>query len=516
MDIVNPTQYLLKNLDKIYNFDLRWTSMITNKPLLFEDLEYAKLCNFIDNTTTQFEIEQFKLGNISDLYHNLETLLVCNLSKYDRIVSYGIMIFYQYVKIGDNILSKNLNTIIAEISITPTRLYCCALTSTKSTKTELEYAWNVKLLDVPSDSELSPLEYNYKLLYTKSKNFSVFMQYSALRCNTDGFRETWINDNTSNRKLSTVCAKFTNKTNAIDDSQLSDIYEYHKFVTKNHLTLLNSLRNSMSEMFTTNSQVNQDDKFAVYCYSNEFYLHSVKFSMKVINKNPQITKEYLANNIECFIAEKYLVNSMQEQVNWCKSEIPEELVYQKDLLTNLLFDMLKNNYREIICIKQMYGGVLSKIRFSGVFGNVYIIEELMFDNRVIKEYRICKGKLNAATYIIEKGYTLFGNRDDIDKLLIDINDSDTGITNAIIKQHYSQYCKPIINHMFDVVSLYQKSKNDIIDVICYDKINREKFNNVNIKTTVIKDENSQANPLKNITKKLTNSNNKSYWRAIQD
>lgn len=512
-NIQDLTQFLCKNFDKIYNFDYNWTTMVTNRPAIFNDIDYVKCLNFIDNDVTTWEIEQYKLGNITELYHNFETLLVCNLKFYDRIINYATMIFYNYVRIGDDILTKNLDLIVSEISMTVTKLYCCALTSTKSTLSELEYAWDLKLKSPPSDNGLSPLEYNWKRLYDKSINFKLFMQYNAARVGTNGFRETWLNDKTSNRKLSQVCQKFTNKTNAIDESQLNEIFEYYQHITNNHRVLINSLRKSMDEMFLQTDSVAQ--RYAVYIFNNEFYLHSIKFSMRV-EKSPDgnLIKEYLANSHECFIAESYLTKSMQEQINWVKYEIPQLLLYQRNLLQNLLYDLLKQDYRDIICYKYMYGtaagDVISKIKFSGIFGNVYIIEELILEGRIIKTNKICKSKFNAAQYIIDKGYVIFGNREDVNKFIIDSVDV---VTNEMIINHFNKYCKPIITHMFDVVNLYQQSNNDIIDVLCTGNINPEKFNNINIRTSVIK---SDINPLKNITKKLIKKSNvKSYWRAIE-
>ena len=510
----NPTQYLLSNLNKISNFDHKWTSLVTNNPLLLEDLEYAKILPYIDNHVTDYEIEQYKLGQISNLYTNIEGLLISNLHKYDRIISLCTMLFNGYVTVDDERINNKLEHITGFLSITPTRLMCMALTSARSTKTELEYAWGLTLDDVPDDnvdSDKTALEYNWHILYNRSDNFKLFMQYCALRCGTNGFRATWIADKTSNKKLATVCSKFTKKSNAVDDSQLSSLFAYHQHTKNDNNKLLKALRSAMDVMFN-----NENQNYAIYCYADEFYLHSIKFSMKVSIKDGKIVKEYLANSYECFIAEKFLVKSMNAQINWVKREFPEELTQQKNILQNLLFDLLSNNYRDIVCIKNMYDGVISRITFTGIFANVKIIEDLIVDNRVIKTNTFCFSKLNASKYIINRGYYIFGYSADIDTLLNNIENHELQtITNKMFVDHYKNYCKPIINHMFDVIQMYNNMRNDIIDVLCFDKINPDKINNINIAETMLKTDN--VNPLNNITKKsLRNKKSKSYWRAIQD
>lgn len=510
--IDNPTQYLLTNLDKISNFDRKWTTMITNNPLLFEDLEYAKILNFIDNHATDYEIEQCRLGNISNIYTNIETLIMCNLNRYDRIINLCTMLFLQYVTIDGVRVNKDLNKFTGQLSITPTRLMCMVLSSVTSSKVELEYAWGLTLDDVPEnsiDSDKSPIEYNWNKLYNRSDNFRLFMQYNALRCNTEGFRATWIADKTMNSKLSIVCAKFTNKTNAVDNSQLNDLYEYHKYVDDVNNKLLISLRKCMNIMFNNESQ-----NFAIYSYNNEFYLHSIKFSMKISIHNNRIVKEYLANSYECFVAEKYLTKSMNAQINWVKNELPERFQRQKTILKSLLLELLNNNYRNVVCIKNMYDGVISKITFSGIFANVKITEDLIVDNRVIKTNTFCYSKRNASNYIIDRGYYIFGIDTDVDILLAKINNHELGmLTNQMLIDHYKNYCKPIINHMFDIIQMYNNMRNDIMDVLCYDKINPDKINNINIGETSLK---TDVNPLSNIKKNLKGKRAKSYWRAIQD
>ncbi len=496
---------ILKNLDKIYNFDLKWTTLITNKPALFEDYDYLKISKFIDNEINQTEIDLYKSGKIRNLYANFETLLILNLKRYDRIINYGTMLFYQYVNVNGTNVSKNLENIITEISITPTKLGCIALTSPASTLSELEYGWNVKLMEPPDD--VSPLEHNWGKLY-KLENFRMFMQYCALRCNTNGFRETWINDITNNKKLSKVCTKFTNKSKAIDVSQLNDVVEYYKRIKYDHQKLINSLRQSMNDMFISHDD-DDNQKYGIYVYNKSFYLHTIKFSMRVDNNDGIISKSYIANSHECFIAEKYLISSMMNQIEWTKNDYTEnnDYVNSKNILISLLYELLTENYHDVVAIKNMYGNVFSKVTFSGIFSNVYINESLILEGRTIKINRKCLSKLNAATYLIDNGYVIFGYEDDVNEYLYN-DDNNTNQYQKLIKL-LSKYCKPVMTHMFDVINLYTQNNNNIIDLVVYNKFNPERINNISIQESNIK---TDINPLRQF---IQNKNKgKGYWKVI--
>ena len=175
--------------------------------------------------------------------------------------------------------------------------------------------------------------------------------------------------------------------------------------------------------------------------------------------------------------------------------------------------MLDNNYREIVCIKRMVTGIVSRITFSGIFNNVRIIEEFLVDNRTIKISYKTLSKKNAANYIIEKGYYIFGIEKDILENFIDEN-----VTKKSLIKHYNNYCIPIIQYMFDVIKLHNISKNDIIDVVVAGQLNPNKINNHNIKyTSITKIDTKQilAKGLEYQNKQMSGKR-KTYWKAIND
>lgn len=510
--ISNPQDYLQSTFEKIDGFDFRWSSLITNNPLLFEDMDYLRVRDFIDNTITQNEIEAYKRGELREMYGTFENMLVCNLKYYDRIINFCTMVFLHYVRVEDEIVTKNIDKIPFELTMTPTQIWCCAMCGIGSTKWELEYAWGSKnniVTNTPiKGSDKSVFEVSWKKMY-KNKTFALFMEYSALRIGTNGFRETIIKDITPNRKLSQVCSKFTRSSVAITEQQLETLWNYVEELENVRKKLYNSIEKCMLHIFNNDTTL-----FSIYIFTDEFLIVTSKFSMRVgKDKNGCLTKDYLANSYECFAAEEYLVDSIKEQIAWAKYQLPSIHDYDKQLLTSLLTNMLVQNYKEIICIKRMNEyGIVSKITFSGTFNNVYITEKYMLDNRVIKTRTKCLSKPNAARYIIDRGYFIFGIAEDVYKF---IDESTTN--NQTITAHYTNYSIPVMNYMFDIIVQHNIYKNDIIDVVIAGDINPARLNNDNIKyTSVIKLDARQM--MNNIMMKQNRNKTgkKSYWKAIED
>lgn len=503
--------FISNNFSKIDGFDYRWTSLITNNPLLFEDLDYLRVKPFIDNQINEDEIEAYKRGDLTELYGSFENMLVCNLKYYDRIMSFCTMIFLHYVRINNEVNNKNLDKVPHHLSMTPTQIWCAALSSTKSTSWEIKYGWNKlnsKTLKNPIDiSDKSFLEVNWNILY-KDETFSRFMEYSAARVNSSGFRQTFINDKTSNRKLSQVCSKFTKSSIAISDQQLETIYDLYKETETVKEPLFLIIEKCLKVMFNGDKS-----QYGIYIFTDEFYVITSKFQFKVSKSaTGQIMKDYLANNYECFVAEEFLVQSTRNQIQWAKYEQPINFKYDKSILKSLLVNMLTKDFRNIICLKRMNEyGILTKVHFKGVFANVTIVEEFMFDNRVIKTLTKTLSKKNAANYLVERGYILFGVEEDVFNF--------TGkITKKKLITHYMNYCIPVIKHMQDVIITHQISKNDIIDFVTSDTINPVKFNNHNIKETEIRQDVDSKDILKDVQQfnKHNLTNKKSYWKAVED
>jgi hypothetical protein len=505
--IENVGDYITNNLQKIDGFDFRWSSLISSNPLLFEDINYLRVKPFIDNQITKEEIEAYKRGDLRDLYATFDNLLVCNLKFYDRILNYCTMVFMHYIEIdGELIKDKQakLDLVPYELMLTPTKIWCAVLSNMNSTKWELEYAWGIKAILPIENSNKTIFELSWNNLY-KNKTFAKFNEWNAFRCNTQGFRETLISDKTSNRKLSQVCSKFTKSSIALSEQQLETLYLYYKESEIINKKLFLILDNCLSILFNGDKS-----QYSIYIYTSEFFIFSSKFSIKVSKSSKGIiTKDYLANSYECFAAEEFLIPSIKTQIEWAKYKLPQNFEYDKNILKSLLQNMLETNYREIVCIKRMNEtGILSKITFSGIFNMVKIIEEFMIDNRTIKSITKQYSKQNAAKLIVEKGYIIFG----IEKDILELNQ----INKKSLIKHYNNYCIPVIQYMFDIITMHNISKNDIIDVVISGEINPSKLNNSEIKYSVVTKVDSKQILSKGLDyqNKRILTNKKTYWRAI--
>jgi hypothetical protein len=518
----NLGNFLLKTLSKIDDFDYKWSSLITSNPLLFEDIDYLKIKNFIDNEITEKELEAYKRGDLRELYNTFESMLMCNLEYYDRIMCYCNIVFLHQVKLDDSIIiNKHLEKLPIYLEATPTQIWCAALSSTQSTPWELQYAWG--FLKFPNFPDKSPIEWVYPQLL-KNPLFCRFIEYRALICGSSGFRETLFQDKTSNKKLSRITTKFTKSSMALSSEQLDNISEYIKLIDNNQSLLYISIYNAMLSMYHNNS-----DNFAIFIFPKEVYLNTTDFTMCIHKSDTgKISKDYIANTYQCFTAESGLNSSVRSQIAWANFELPIEFNFEQELLKTILLTMLNSNYHQVICIKRH--GIIqngkfslsSKIYFTGIFANVYINEEFIVDNRIIKTTQKALSKENAAQYVVNRGYYLFGTKGDIDDLLIKSNALEGKITSEMIVEFYSQYCIPIITHMKEIIDLYQKEKNSIIDIVINGLSNiKPEIISTDIKFTNIKSDKTKKitkQILSDILAKQSNSlstRKKSYWRVIE-
>lgn len=511
--IDNVGNFLADNFAKIDGFDYRWSSLITSKPLLFEDMDYVRVRSFIKQECTKEEIEAYKSGKLRELYSTFENMIICNLEYYDRIMCFCTMVFLKYVRLSESeTTTEHLNDIPYIFEMTPTQIWCSALTSTTSTDWELNYAWNYSrknVIKILPREDQSYLEANYGLLY-KNKIFKKFVEYCAYRNQTKGFKQTLLSDKTNNKKLSHVCSKFTKTSTAIDESQLESLSTYVFEINEKRDRLFTSLNACLSK----EKQISQN--FGIWIFSNEFFIFTQKFKMKITkDENNKISKQYIANSHECFLAELYMHDSIRHQIEWAKYQIPSEFNYDKDILVSILTNMLNENYHHIKCIIKMPEyGMFSEVTFKGCFANVRATEKLYYNNTEVHEYRKVLSKENMARYLVNRGYYIFGTIDDVDILFT------KEITSKTLINHYSNYCIPVMQHMNDIIMLHLKSKNEIIDAMITGDINPNKLNNNNIKYTEIKG-NSINNRdimhnIRKLTKNVDKQNNKklSYFRAI--
>lgn len=504
--IPNIGDYLRDNFKKIDGFDYRWNSLITSRPLLFEDIDYLRCRDMVRNECTQEEIEAYKSGKLRELYATFESMLMCNLEYYDRIMCFATMIFHHYVRLSENqVVNQHLKKLPHFFDITPTKIWCCAMTSLQSTEWELNYAWRYtkkNVIKIHCNQEML-LKANYKYLY-KNQVFARFVEYRAMINGTNGFMVTLYADKTSNHKLSQVCSKFTRTSTALDESQLETIINYisedRRVTDKLYTVIQECLKKIVPE-------------YAIFCFSTEFFIFTNKFKMKISkDENGKISKQYLSNNYECLVSEAYLADTIKHQIEWARYQTPEEYNYDKEILIGLLTTMLKEDFKNIKCIRKMPDfKTYSEITFTGCFDNVYAHEKFWRDDAICHENRICLGKENMAKYIVNRGYYIFGTIHDVDVLFI------RDITKQTLINHYGNYCIPIQQHLSSVIMEYNKNNNDIIDVLVSGQVNPDKLVK-NIGYTILRCNSVNSREIMTSMKQVANTiqttKKHSYWSAI--
>lgn len=504
--------YLADNFKKIDGFDYRWSSLITSKPLLFEDVDYVRIREFIKQGITDEELQAYKNGDLRECYATLENLLVCNLPYYNRIISFCTMIFLHYVRISSNGIDSNVNDELNDIpyfiEMTATQIWCCACCGPSSTKWELEYAWKFskkKLITINSENLIRD---NFGNLY-KNKVFAKFVEYCALRVGTNGFMQTLIADKTSNNKLSHVCSKFTKTSAAIDESQLNTLGNYIIESQQISDKLYNSLDKCLNQMYKGNQT-----EYSVFIFSNEFLVCTKNFKLRFkkhlnqLTNEIDISKEYISNAYMCLISEANMVDTIKEQINWTKSNLNLNFEYDKNILKSILKRMLSEDYKNIKCFKRQLGNnIYSEITFKKLWNHYKAIECCYAHDMKVYEYpEINYGLNNMVDYVIDKGYYVFGTIHDVDIMFI------KDITIGTLTKHYSNYCIPVLQHMSDVIELHQRSKNEIIDVMCGNKI--PKINNENIKFTRVYSNKLTSKEIMNQLSKINKQNKSNQYNKI--
>jgi hypothetical protein len=499
--------YLLKSFKKLDGFNYRWNSLITSSPLLFEDVDYTRVRGNIDNRVTDEEREAYRRGELRELYVTFESMLMCNLKYFDRIMRFCTIAFNKYVRLDDEeTTTQHMEELPIYLTLTPTQAWCAAMVDASSTPWEIEHGWGLKMNNQVSNKDKSPLESNWEKLY-KNPVFNMFVKYSDYINETSNFRECKMKDVMDNRKLSRLCQKFTSSSAALSEDQLSSVFGYVEEIESITRKLYDSLFDCLYDMFN-----GDETQFAIYVYTNEFIIHSSKFSIKVSrDEHGKIMKEYTANSFECFLAEEGLIPSMRAQIEWARYFSPNRYNYDKNILVSLLAKMLKDDYKSVNCLKRMNRyGVVSKITFSGIFNNVYITEEFLTDNRVIRTSKVCMSKENAARYVVNRGYWLFGNFEDAVKVV--------DVTRDNIVSHYTNYCVPVMHHMKDVLKLYQQEKNAIIDILLSGNIHPSRLSNKDIKFSTSRKVDARALMMEMAKKadKDAYRRKKTYWRVMED
>jgi hypothetical protein len=474
--ITSPIQKIESILQKIKGYSPQWISMISSKPLIFEDIEYFMLLHYVENVITPEELAAYNNGMLRRLYSSFETMLMDNIEYYDRIITYCMMHFLNRYSM-DGKSYENVPDHIIHIDTTPTKIWCAAMISPSSTKWEQEYGLDLSL---PKDT----FENNFKYIKKNHKLFDFFISQRAYVNNTRGFRETLLHDKISTIKYYQICKKFTKSTNAVGSNQLDSVSSYIAHTDNMTRKLYDSLSKCLKSLYnrpvaTSLRSPSPALPYSIHIFNDDFYINTEHFAIRVhkfidtkTNKE-SISKDYLSNSYECFIAETYFKGSIKQQIEWCRYKIPPIFSDTLEMLQNLLYKLLCTNYRDVICIK--YSSNLTSsastpsndtaiITFSGVFDNVYLTTTLKHGKSIVHKYTKCLSKMNATKYIIRNGYYIFGYTEDVTQLLNIINnDSLTKeeIQDAI-KNHLLKYSLDIRIFMKDIISAYQKYNTEII------------------------------------------------------
>lgn len=458
MDHINIGTYIEKNLMKIKGYNYNWISMISSSPILFEDVNYLKVQHYVNNTITEQEKEAYADGRLRKLYMNFETMIMDNLEYYDRIISYCTMMFLDYICVDEVPSKKNIPAHTLSFDITPTKIWCAALCNTSSTQFELEYGWDIKCVLLNNNESL--IRNNFHIL-KRNRLFSVFISYRALINNTSGYRETYLSDITPDNILYQVCKKYTQHSSVIGFDQMFELEDYIDHEEENVRKLHDSISQCMDVLYENNKDI-----YAVFVFNDEFYVHTHNFGMRVFKKDGSISKDYISNSYECFVAEPFMKPSIKKQIEWCKYTLPHRFIHVRDILRTLLLRLLDEDFKNVVCIKRMHEETetTSYVTFTGIFENVYIKEKFFHKKEVVKEYTKCMSKENAAKYLTDKGYYIFGFREDVDRLLHDF-ETNPYQKATFLKNHYNKYCINIKDFMKDVVSSYRAYNREIINYV---------------------------------------------------
>lgn len=521
---------LEQTLSKVKGYNPDWLTMITSKPVLFEDPDYMRVCNYINNTVTESELTAYQNGELTKIYANFETLLMCNLKYYDRIISWCTMYFHNYFRDhNDDIVVGKVPEHVVDFDITPTKIWCATMMSSSSTKWEIEYGYDIQL---SSFTEFNSDVYNH--LTNKSMFFSTFVAYRSYMCDTNGYRNTLIADSTSDDKLHKVCKKFTNGSGVIGMSEMDQLEDYVDHINKHVKRLRDSLYEGLSALYNGDSSV-----YSVFVFVNEFLIHTTHFAMRVFktvkkqlgtnNTIQTISKDYTANSYECFVAEKELSKSniIRKQIEWGKYETPTQYQSIINTLKVLLDRLVKTDYRRVIAYKRMDDkhNTHSVISLSGVFNNLYVKQRLYHAGKFVSESVLCMGKDKTVDYIINNGYYVFGYKDDVNTLINRFNKSeDNSDEQPVIyrfidelKEHYNKYCIDLQEFMKPVVNSYNQNNLEIIDAYI-NGVDESKLSNkiltTNIKGITMMDTMNISKMVNTKSSKIDDI--KTYWKIIQN
>jgi hypothetical protein len=525
MQTVAVASYVKDTLSKTKGYNPDWISLITSSPLIFEDIDYFNVKNYIHNNTTQKEIDAYNSGNLKKLYPNLELMLMDNIIHYDRIMSYMTIYFLNYVRIWKNLDSNIENENIPEHDIkndiTPTQIWCLSMCSPSSTLWELEYAHNLKL-EYSTDG--NHLKHNFNNIQKHNAIFDVFSSYRSYINKTDGYFNTLLNDITSDMRLYSICSKFIERSTTLELKPFKGpdgLIEYVNTLEKQNKTIYTSLNKCLDCMYELEA-TNDERHYGVFVFNSKIQIQTSRFSMKIEKSNNNVAKIYEANSYECYRAEKYLTDSINDQIVWSRQVLPSRFKNIKYTLSTILEKLLKENHNEVICIKKMdeisSNEIYSMVKFSGLFNNIYYETSLKIQDNITKIEKKCLSPKKLANHLIDEGYYIFGYRKDVLDLMNQMRENYFSLEQLLI-DHYVKYFLDVRNYIIPIKTKYDEYTQNIIRFILSPEIDRMMLG-TNVRKTSFKGlQNLDTLTLsKNINRDMQNQNNKerkSYFQIIK-
>jgi hypothetical protein len=229
--------------------------------------------------------------------------------------------------------------------------------------------------------------------------------------------------------------------------------------------------------------------FGLFVFSDTVIIHTPKFGLKISNNNGAIEKQYTSNSYECIIAEQELSKVCMELIDWVRKKPASS-----PMLVNILFNLLSINYHPIVCFKK-HGNHLSTIHFTGIFNNVYCIENLMINGKTIQTSKRCLSKEKAAQYIVDRGYYVY------------VTDNVYPEKIEDLENVYTPHIVSAVDSMKPVTTLVQINMEEVKDIVLNRYISREKLNDT-ITITPLKD-------VPDMSYYIRDGKGKNYWSAIQ-
>ena len=255
------------------------------------------------------------------------------------------------------------------------------------------------------------------------------------------------------------------------------------------------------------------DHFSIYVNMEDIHILTARFSMRITKKEGMIVKEYLNNHKWCFKAEEYLAKIANVFVEWLEYELPAIHNYDVEILSSLLADKLNNDFRNTEVFGRVFESEnnkdfttrpITRITFKGMFRLVRFTEDFLVAGRVIHSTEKTMSKQNAARYLINKGYYIFGDKGE----MVDVIEERI-LTRKQLMEGYLKHTTPIMEYMRPIVEAWQNNRRNLIACAAFDTENPMLYAKGKIYTT-------QTKSKKNMSLRTIEIYNKKKIRKMED